>query len=328
MTIFEDLGLWSYLIDFIASILILIIGIWTIKTGNKLIGHIALPIVLNCIIMPASYWACGGLNTGTILYFVVSLFTIGVLLTGKAMYIVYLICFLVQSISIWIPLFYPQIIIDNTMPSETAYIMDFNIALLLTSLALLGITSMIYRAYYKERDKNEKLIERLKSLSEKDELSGLYNRRELFIVLEYLYSEKEDKYVHLQNGIMAMFDIDNFKILNDTYGHLFGDEVLKKIASVIQGHLDSAKYEMAFRYGGEEFVCIMNSEKKEDALARIDDIRNKIEKIKWEDHPDLTVTVSGGAVHCADYDNFTDALKEVDALLYQAKNKGKNHIIM
>jgi diguanylate cyclase (GGDEF)-like protein len=330
MTVFEDIGAWSYIIDYIGSIAILIIGIWTIKTNRKQIGHIALPIVLNCFIMPASFWACGGLHTGTILFFVACLFTVGVLLTGRTLYIVYGICFAVQSVAIWLPYFYPEIVILKPLSTDTAYIVDFNIALLFTSLALLGITSMVYKAYGDERDKNRKLIERLRNLSEKDELSGLYNRRELFIVLEHLYNEDkgQTKYVHLENGILAMIDIDNFKSLNDTYGHLFGDEVLRKIAKVIQSDMNISHAEMAFRYGGEEFICIMNLDQRDEAYQRADSIRKKIESLEWDGYPGLKVTISGGVVCCADYENFNDALKEVDELLYKAKETGKNRIIV
>ncbi|PWT26387.1 GGDEF domain-containing protein [Butyrivibrio fibrisolvens] len=330
MTVFEDIGAWSYIVDYIGSIAILIIGIWTIKTNRKQIGHIALPIVLNCFIMPASFWACGGLHTGTILFFVACLFTVGVLLNGWTMYIVYGICFAVQSVAIWLPYFYPDIVIIKPLSTETAYIVDFNIALLFTSLALLGITSMVYKAYADERDKNQKLIQRLRNLSEKDELSGLYNRRELFIVLEHLYNEDkgQSQYVHLENGILAMIDIDKFKSLNDTYGHLFGDEVLQKIAEIIQNHMNISLAEMAFRYGGEEFISVMNSDSKETALSRVEDIRKNIESLTWEDHPGLTVTISGGVVCCADYANFNDALKAVDELLYKAKKEGRNRIIV
>ena len=330
MTVFEGLGALSYIVDYIGSFFILIIGIWSVRCNREYIGHIFLPLVLNCLIMPASFWACGGLNTGTILFFVVCLFTIGVLLTGPVMYIVYGVSILVQSIAIWTAYYYPEIISEKSLSTEKAYVLDFNFALLFTSLALLAITSMIFKAYRQERDKNHQLIERLRDLSEKDELTGLFNRRELFFILENIFNEdeKSDNYLRREEGSIAIFDIDDFKKLNDTYGHLFGDEVLKMAAKVIQDNMVIDNSEAAFRYGGEEFVCILNCSEKDIIAKRVDRIRQQISELTWKDHENLKVTISGGAVRCLEYQCFNDALKAADELLYKAKEGGKNQVIV
>lgn len=330
MTVFEGLGAWSYIVDYIGSFCILAIGIWSVRCEREYIGHVLLPLVLNCVIMPASFWACGGLNTGTILFFLVCLFTIGVLLNGLAMYIVYGVSIIVQSIAIWIPYFYPEIIAESALSTETAYIMDFNFALFFTSLALLAITSMMFKAYREERQKNNELIEKLRVLSQRDELSGLLNRRELFLVLERMFNDRKDEpcFLKREDSAIALFDIDDFKKLNDTYGHLFGDEVLRVTAKVIKDNMRENQHEMAFRYGGEEFICIISCSEKENVLKRVDVVRKQISELCWKDHPDLKVTVSGGAVCCCDFEDLNEAIKAADDLLYKAKEGGKDQIRM
>ena len=73
-----------------------------------------------------------------------------------------------------------------------------------------------------------------------------------------------------------MVDIDNFKIINDTYGHFFGDSILAELSSLLK--LQIRETDFIGRYGGEEFIIILNSEKKISALNRFNNIRNKIEE--------------------------------------------------
>lgn len=129
----------------------------------------------------------------------------------------------------------------------------------------------------------------------------------------------------LSNGERYFFD---FKKLNDTYGHLFGDEVLKMAAKVIQDNMVIDNSEAAFRYGGEEFVCILNCSEKDIIAKRVNLIRQQISELIWKDHENLKVTISGGAVRGLEHRCFNDALKAADDLLYKAKEGGKNQIII
>jgi len=116
-----------------------------------------------------------------------------------------------------------------------------------------------------------------------------------------------------------MVDIDNFKTINDTYGHLYGDYVLKRVAVTIKNNL--RKTDIVGRYGGDEFFIILCDTSREEGYAMMERIRQKIHEIEWE--KDLVVTISGGIAE-VESDELASLLKKVDQLLYKAKQKGKN----
>lgn len=153
---------------------------------------------------------------------------------------------------------------------------------------------------------------RIKKKSQVDFLTGAYNRVKLRPVYRSLLRRKQEFYV-------MMFDIDNFKKCNDTYGHRFGDTVLEQIAQTVS--LVLPKSAMLFRYGGEEFVvlCEMKTRKELKELAEM--IRRSIEGLTWE--TGTTITISMGV--CSSID-VTDPIKIADECLYYSKNNGKNRV--
>jgi len=125
---------------------------------------------------------------------------------------------------------------------------------------------------------------------------------------------------------LLMIDIDNFKHFNDTYGHLLGDDVLKKMASVLTANTRAV--DIVARYGGEEFVVVLPETDIHGALTTAEKIRGEIEKIKiHHDHHTLSVTASVGAAtfpeHAAEK---TGLIRLADEALYRSKNSGKNRV--
>ena len=119
---------------------------------------------------------------------------------------------------------------------------------------------------------------------------------------------------------------DNFKMINDTYGHLFGDKVLVDFSNKLKNNILEEEGELASRYGGEEFMCLYRAKNLEQAYLKAESIRTSLETTRWETAPDLITTVSIGLVSCDKFDNINSCLKEVDNLLYSAKSHGKNKI--
>lgn len=158
-----------------------------------------------------------------------------------------------------------------------------------------------------------------------DPLTGLYNRRFLneFLMKELERSKRMEKQFSL-----ALIDLDNFKILNDTYSHAAGDTVLKWIAHVMVQSIRKA--DVIARYGGEEFVIIMPETVLEPAVPVLDRLREKIarESIPLPDGNTVSVTASFGlAAFPEDGDSSADLLIAADDRLYKAKRNGKNCII-
>lgn len=120
---------------------------------------------------------------------------------------------------------------------------------------------------------------------------------------------------------VAMVDIDNFKMINDSYGHLYGDYVLKRVVSIIKSNLRQS--DIVGRYGGDEFLIILRNTTGSEGYAMMERIRRMIQELEWEG--DLKVTISGGVIEAGNND-LTSLLKKADKLLYRAKHMSKNMI--
>lgn len=171
------------------------------------------------------------------------------------------------------------------------------------------------------------LTEQLKALSITDPLTGLFNRR----YLEERFTEeirRSERY-HLSCSLV-LFDIDDFKLLNDTEGHLAGDTALKEVAKTAQ---QSARVHDVFcRFGGEEFAIIMPQTTREEAYLVAERIRNNVKSLpieKWEKFPHDRITISlGVASFPSDGKTVHELVKSADTALYKAKSMGKDKSCM
>ena len=119
-----------------------------------------------------------------------------------------------------------------------------------------------------------------------------------------------------------MIDIDNFKSFNDTYGHPFGDEVLIKLVSTFEEKI--RKTDAVGRYGGEEFLIVLNHTDISGAAEVVERIRSSVENLKWN-HKDVKITISVG-VYQRNNEDTSLLISKADQLLLKAKKNGKNRI--
>ena len=163
----------------------------------------------------------------------------------------------------------------------------------------------------------------LREQATRDSLTGLYNRRYLNENIEREFARaKRDNYPIC---VMIM-DIDFFKQINDTYGHILGDEALKVLGALITANIRAG--DIAFRYGGDEFIVVMPGAEIETATQRMDILRQTfnattIHNDKTEIKPTISVGISMFPVHGT---NGSEILRSADAALYQAKQAGRNCI--
>ena len=166
------------------------------------------------------------------------------------------------------------------------------------------------------------LMHHLENIASYDEMTGIYNRRKFFELAMKKFETTEKRLF----GVMI--DIDKFKNINDTYGHPFGDKVIKAVTATISNHLsDDAIFG---RIGGEEFVIICNLDSKELILKLIEKIRMEIESlvILTESNEAVKCTISEGiAEKTSDIKSLDNLLKEADLALYKAKGDGRNRVI-
>ena len=168
--------------------------------------------------------------------------------------------------------------------------------------------------------------ERLERLAITDGLTGLYNHRHF---REHLQKEFDRASRYKLPLSCMIFDVDDFKALNDTHGHLVGDLVLKEIADRAQRSV--RKSDLIARYGGEEFVVIMPQTGRDGAGVEGERIRAIVADSPYDElPPGHRVTISGG-VSILDHEtmlNAEDLLRAADQALYEAKRSGKNRVVL
>lgn len=156
-----------------------------------------------------------------------------------------------------------------------------------------------------------------------DELTGLYNRFYLNnVVNEEFYKAKYHNYPLS----IALFDIDFFKKVNDTYGHLIGDFILKEIAKIIKKSL--RKGDIAIRYGGEELLVVLPFTKRYNAKKVAERIRKEVENKEFK-IAELTIkiTLSAGVAEIKNEPSINELIKKADENLYRAKRAGRNKVM-
>jgi len=160
-------------------------------------------------------------------------------------------------------------------------------------------------------------------LATTDPMTNLFNFRYLCNCLDKEISKSRRYQRQLS---VAILDIDDFKLVNDTFGHQAGDELLRTIGDTLVSQVREA--DMVARYGGEEFSVVFPETRKADAVRVAEKLRREVASIVLTDYPGLQVTTSiGVASYPEDGEDQTDLLLHADEALYHAKGAGKNRVI-
>jgi diguanylate cyclase (GGDEF)-like protein len=176
--------------------------------------------------------------------------------------------------------------------------------------------SVLYHASI-ELEKNQ---EALRLLSETDPLTGLYNRRSMNEALQ----KQIDAANVLQTGLsVVMLDIDDFKLINDHFGHNVGDQVLLCIAAILKNI--AGKHDYVARWGGEEFLIFLPQTRMQEAVVMAERLRQHIEDAVYPQQ--LKVTCSFGVAHYHESLDIYGLVNQADKALYQAKTSGKNCVM-
>jgi diguanylate cyclase (GGDEF)-like protein len=170
---------------------------------------------------------------------------------------------------------------------------------------------------------NAHYVERVKQLAYLDGLTGIFNRR--FFELRII--EEIDRAQRFGTGMaVIMADIDQFKRLNDEFGHVLGDEVLRQVSSLF--HQQVRKIDVVCRYGGEEFGILLTQTSAQHAMNIAEKLRKMVAGWQFPGVP-RTVTISAGAAAFPDQGTTRDELvKAADAALYAAKQAGRNRVCL
>ena len=158
-------------------------------------------------------------------------------------------------------------------------------------------------------------------MAETDALTGLSNRRMLDRLVRTALLHAESFGIEL---IIGIIDIDDFKEVNDTYGHSAGDRVLITISGILAREIGKNKSSLLGRWGGEEFLFIIPNIDMEKARGRMDEILGCVEAEDFEEIGKKTISV--GLTSFVSGDSADDVFKRADEALYEAKRTGKNRV--
>lgn len=203
--------------------------------------------------------------------------------------------------------------------NQIARYVDTIISMLFALAGNYFILKAFIEQYYKHLGEIKDYSKRLEELVVRDSMTDLYNHAHIISRL----TEEVNKAARYSRPLsVLMIDIDHFKKINDTYGHAFGDEVLIKVAHSMQSCCRTV--DIAARYGGEEFFIVLPETNSTSAIVVGKRLQTIIQSLKFS--IDITVTVSGGIVQYRSGDTPAAIIERVDALLYEAKNEGRNII--
>lgn len=172
---------------------------------------------------------------------------------------------------------------------------------------------------------NARLLNAIHQLSLKDPLTGLYNRR---VMDQLLPKRVANASTQLKPVSLIMTDIDHFKKINDELGHIVGDETIEKVADTLTHLLPDSEDLFVVRFGGDEFMILMIDCDAANAHQYAENLREHISQnvsISLSEHP---CSMSFGVAQLADNDSFDDLLANADIALYQAKQSGRNQVVL
>ncbi len=207
--------------------------------------------------------------------------------------------------------------VSNQIKIRNSFIIGF--------LIILNITLIVfarYRIKTGDQIKLEKANKQLDELSRIDPLTSISNRRDILEKIEYetLRFERNKKVFSLVMG-----DIDNFKAVNDNYGHECGDYVLKALVATIISSL--RKQDIVARWGGEEFILLLPETNIEGGRIAAEKVRSNISQNKFfYNKKRIPITITFGVTEYSNGKDVNNCIKEADSALYKGKSKGRNRV--
>lgn len=182
----------------------------------------------------------------------------------------------------------------------------------------------LMRQFYSMKEQMDRSYHDLEMVSFTDELTGLYNRHYFFQVA------KQQAQVAVRSGhpvCVIICDVDHFKSINDTHGHLTGDEALKHVAGLVRGSVRES--DLCARFGGEEFVVLLNNSNIDNSAEIGEKIRAALEGTPCHSGDitlNMTISIGVSIVEGSGEGNINDAIDQADKALYEAKNAGRNRV--
>lgn len=203
---------------------------------------------------------------------------------------------------------------------------DFSPVRIAAATLGLGVITLFEEQRYRSEKNNEQKIKTLQKESERDDLTGLLNYRAFSQEIDRLTKNGE-----IRNIVIGALDIDHFKKINDTYGHLIGNEVLNYFSTVFREQIHSAfpQHGYVYRFGGEEFTIVVTNYSVEEVYQLLQSIEKYFNEksIMTKEGIRITISFSCSLTDQLSGESLETTLKRADKMLYSVKNSGRGWII-
>lgn len=276
------------------------------------------------IYIPFLFFQTAGYDGTAFTFSLLGLFAIAIVFKGVPRLLMIIGTVAVCVVCCLLQYLYPELVTPHD--GAQANLIDYIVALVLASIGLAIMTIYISNVFVYEESIIRKLLsdvelsnKKLAELSNRDALTGAYNRR---FLNEFMERTIESCNASEKSVYFMLMDLDKFKSINDTYGHGFGDEVLKATVRAIGAVLRES--DILARYGGEEFAVVVYG--TDDACAR--DIASRIcEALRQvEFRNGVKVTISVGCIKSSAGETQEEIFERADKQLYRAKSEGRNRV--
>jgi len=235
-------------------------------------------------------------------------------------FILYTLLYLIRIIT---NIKYPQVssLFSSVVVDAALIIISQMLGITLTFSLVMMINGRLFYDLNLYSEEREKMVGELRRLATTDNLTGIHNRMklELLLTAEVLRSRRYNRPLSV-----ILIDVDKFKSVNDTYGHLVGDTVLKDIARLLKENIRESDY--VGRWGGEEFLVINPETSAHGASSLAEKLRKNIEDHKFQIVGAKTISLGVATLQGEEWEE--DMLKRADQALYRAKNSGRNRVEM
>ncbi len=287
---------------------------------NRNAAEISVSVYTNILLLPSAFLLSGGTDGSVPLYFIAALSVSYILLTGCKRFVLIPLFFVWYVLVMCFAFLFPEYVLPagGRLFRFAGTVCGVTAASLFTGITAWVLVDDAHRKNEKIRELNKYLT----NLSARDPLTNLFNRRHIMEILNtYLSLSAENSDLFS----LLMIDIDFFKQVNDTYGHLTGDRALKKFSRTLTKTI--RKTDIAGRYGGDEFLVIFPDTTSEEAVMIAEKIRTRVESAQLTKKQDIQITISGGVVSFIPGLTAEQLISFADKKLYKAKHLGRNRIV-
>lgn len=322
-TISIALPLYCIIFSLVTFALVLALSLVVFLIGKTHFICILMTILVGNIIFPLMFITEGGLQGGMVFYFLMPSICTSFAIKKPFNLIIVFLSLIEYSLLIYFAYYHPEFIIPI---SDNIIAADMISGCIVSYLFIYCFGYQYSKQCERDRYRINKLSQMYCHQANTDELTDLFNRRYFKNILSNALSDNKNNANDNTDLFLVMFDIDNFKQINDTYGHPYGDTILKKFSNIL--FETSSRNCISCRYGGEEFLLLITKSSYKEAIEITENILNTTRSTITCGIEKKPVTVSAGFAACHPGVDYTTIIQTVDDKLYEAKRTGKDKIAM